>query len=308
MLSLKDLSYLTALDELRHFGKAAAACYVSQPTLSGQLKKLEHQLGVTLIERGSKKVIFTHVGLEIAQRAKAMVLQAHEMEELARASKAPLTGRLKLAIIPSLAPYLMAKTGSTVNMLLPELNIELHELETHELLRQLRNGDIDIGILVLPQARAGLRSLSLWQEKLWLGVGHNHEWAQKTQVTRAELAGVDLILLKEGHCLADQAQQLCQIKSKSQAFRGASLETLRYMVSAGNGATLVPQLSMEAWIAHGEDNIAYIPITEPKQARELGFLARSGSAYWPCVEALHKAMVGILPDVSEGTQNVPLVL
>lgn len=108
-----------------------------------------------------------------------MVLQAQEMEELARASKTPLAGRLRLAIIPSLAPYLMAKTGSTVNMLLPELNIELHELETHELLRQLRSGNIDIGILVLPQPQPGLRSLSLWQEQLWLGVGHNHEWAQK---------------------------------------------------------------------------------------------------------------------------------
>jgi LysR family hydrogen peroxide-inducible transcriptional activator len=308
MLSLKDLSYLAALDEVGHFGKAAAACYVSQPTLSGQLKKLERQLGVQLIERGSKKVILTHVGLEIAQRAKAMVLQAQEMEEFASASKTPLTGRLKLAIIPSLAPYLMAKTGVTVSTLLPDLKIELHELETHELLRQLRSGDIDVGILVLPQAQAGLRSLSLWQEQLWLGVGHNHEWAQKTQVTSAQLSGTELILLKEGHCLADQAQQLCQIKSQSQAFRGASLETLRYMVSAGSGATLVPQLSMDAWISHGDNTITYIPITEPKQARELGFLARSGSAYWPCVEALHSAMVSVLPEVSKGTQTVPLVI
>jgi LysR family hydrogen peroxide-inducible transcriptional activator len=308
MLSLKDLSYLVALDELRHFGKAAAACHVSQPTLSGQLKKLEHQLGVTLIERGSKKVIFTYVGWEIAQRAKIMVLQAHELEELARASRAPLTGRLRLAIIPSLAPYLMAKTGLAVSSWLPDLNIELHELESREMLRQLRSGDIDVGILVLPQAQAGLRSLSLWQEQLWLGVGHGHEWAQKKQVTRAQLGGAELILLKEGHCLAEQAQHLCQIKSQSQAFRGASLETLRYMVSAGNGATLVPQLSMEAWINHGEDKIVYIPITEPKQAREIGFLARSGSAYWPFVEALHKAMDSVLPAVAEGTQNVPLVI
>jgi LysR family hydrogen peroxide-inducible transcriptional activator len=308
MLSLKDLSYLVALEELGHFGKAAEACYVSQPTLSGQLKKLERQLGVKLIERGSKKVILTHVGLEIAQRAKVMVLQAHEMEEFARAAKAPLTGRLRLAIIPSLAPYLMAKTGAIVSAEIPELKIELHELETHELLRQLRSGDIDVGILVLPQAQVGLRSLSLWKEQLWLGVGRNHEWAQKTQVTSAQLSGTELILLKEGHCLADQAQQLCQIKSQSQAFRGASLETLRYMVSAGNGATLVPQLSMEAWIGHGEDKIVYIPITEPRQARELGFLARSGSAYWPCVEALHKAMASVLPKVSKGTQTVPLVI
>ena len=308
MLSLKDLSYLVALDELGHFGKAAEACNVSQPTLSGQLKKLEGQLGVRLIERGSKNVILTHVGSKIAQRAKVMVLQAQEMEAFARASKAPLTGRLKLAIIPSLAPYLMAKTGAAVSTLLPELKIELHELETHELLRQLRSGDIDVGILVLPQAQAGLRSLSLWQEKLWLGVGHNHEWAQKQQVTRAQLVGAELILLKEGHCLADQAQQLCQIKSQSQAFRGASLETLRYMVSAGNGATLVPQLSMEAWISHGDNTIAYIPITEPQQARELGFLARSGSAYWPCVEALHSAMASVLPKVSKDTQTVPLVI
>jgi len=308
MLSLKDLSYLAALDELGHFGKAAEACHVSQPTLSGQLKKLQHQLGIKLIERGSKKVILTHAGLEIAQRAKAMVLQAYEIEEFARASTTPLTGRLKLAVIPSLAPYLMAKTGSIINTLLPELSIELHELETYELLRQLRSGDIDVGILVLPQTQSGLRSLSLWQERLWLGVGHNHEWAQKKQVTRAELAGTDLILLKEGHCLADQAQQLCQIKSQSQAFRGASLETLRYMVSAGNGATLVPQLTMDAWLSHGDDKIIYIPITEPKQAREIGFLARSGSAYWPCVEALHNAMAGVLPDVSEGTQNVPLII
>ena len=308
MLSLKDLSYLVALDELRHFGKAATACHVSQPTLSGQLKKLERQLGVTLIERGSKTVIFTYVGWEIAQRAKAMVLQAHEMEELARASKAPLTGSLRLAIIPSLAPYLMAKTGLAVSNCLPDLNIELHELESREMLRQLKSGDIDVGILVLPQAQAGLRSLSLWQEQLWLGVGRGHEWAQKKQVTRAQLGGAELILLKEGHCLADQAQHLCQIKSQSQAFRGASLETLRYMVSAGNGATLVPQLSMEAWISHGEDKMVYLPITEPKQAREIGFLARSGSAYWPCVEALHKAMDSVLPVVAEGTQNVPLVI
>ena len=139
-------------------------------------------------------------------------------------------------------------------------------------------------------------------------MGHSHEWAQKKQVTRAQLGGAELILLKEGHCLADQAQHLCQIKSQSQAFRGASLETLRYMVSAGNGATLVPQLSMEAWISHGEDKMVYLPITEPKQAREIGFLARSGSAYWPCVEALHKAMDSVLPVVAEGTQNVPLVI
>jgi len=308
MLSLKDLSYLVALDELGHFGKAAEACHVTQPTLSGQLKKLESQLGVRLIERGSKKVILTHVGLKIAQRAKVMVLQAHEMEEFARASKAPLTGRLKLAIIPSLAPYLMAKTGATVSTLLPELKIELHELETHELLRQLRSGDIDVGILVLPQAQVGLRSLSLWQEKLWLGVGHNQEWAQKKQVTRTQLLGAELILLKEGHCLADQAQQLCQIKSQSHAFRGASLATLRYMVSAGNGATLVPQLSMEAWISHGDNTITYIPIIEPNQARELGFLVRSGSAYWPSVEALHSAMASVLPEVSKDTQTLPLVI
>ena len=175
MLSLKDLSYLVALEELGHFGKAAEACYVSQPTLSGQLKKLERQLGVKLIERGSKKVILTHVGIEIAQRAKVMVLQAHEMEEFARAAKASLTGHLRLAIIPSLAPYLMAKTGVIVSAEMPELKIELHELETHELLRQLRSGDIDVGILVLPQAQVGLRSLSLWKEHLWLGVGRNHE-------------------------------------------------------------------------------------------------------------------------------------
>ncbi|MDB9957449.1 LysR substrate-binding domain-containing protein [Oceanospirillaceae bacterium] len=308
MLSLKDLSYLVALDELGHFGKAAQACYVSQPTLSGQLKKLQNQLGVELIEKGSKKVILTHVGREIAQRAKAMVLQAHELEAFARASNKPLTGRLKLAIIPSLAPYLMAKTGACVNALLPGLTIELHELETHELLRQLKSGEIDIGILVLPQPQAGLRHLSLWQEPLWLGVGHEHPWAKKTQVTRGQLAGAELILLKEGHCLADQAQQMCQLKSQSQAFRGASLETLRYMVSAGNGATIVPQLSMDAWISHGEQNITYIPITSPKQAREIGFLARSGSAYWPCVEALHGAMAKVLPKNSADTQTVPLVI
>ena len=308
MLSLKDLSYLAALDELRHFGKAAAACHVSQPTLSGQLKKLEGQLGVKLIERGSKQVIFTYVGWEIAQRAKTMVLQAREMEELARASIAPLNGRLKLAIIPSLAPYLMAKTGPTVNTLLPQLNIELYELETLELLRQLKSGDIDVGVLVVSQPQAGLRSLSLWQETFWLGVGQSHKWAQKPQVTQAELGGAELMLLKEGHCLADQAQHLCQLKSQSQAFRGASLETLRYMVSAGNGATLVPQLSMEAWTNHGDDKIVYIPITEPNQAREISFLARSGSAYWPCVEALHAAMSSALPQVAQDTYNVPVMI
>jgi LysR family hydrogen peroxide-inducible transcriptional activator len=139
-------------------------------------------------------------------------------------------------------------------------------------------------------------------------VGQNHEWAQKTHVTRVELEGTELMLLKEGHCLADQAQQLCQLKSQSQAFRGASLETLKYMVSAGNGATLVPQLCMDAWTNHGDDKIAYIPITTPKQAREISFLARSGSAYWPCVEALHQVMSSVLPEVSQDTHNVPVLI
>lgn len=308
MLSLKDLGYLLALKDLGHFGKAAQACHVSQPTLSGQIKKLQATLGVQLLESGTKKVIFTHVGLEMAHRAKQLIVQANEMEAYARTAKKPLTGLLRLAVIPSLAPYLMAKVGEQVASDLPDLNIELHELETQEILRKLKNGDVDVGIMVLTQPQAGLRQLSLWQEPLWLGVNQTHPWADKAHVTRQELAGAKLILLKEGHCLADQAAALCQLKNLSSAFRGASLETLRYMICAGKGATLVPQLTKDAWQSNGDDKMIYIPIAAPTQTREIGFVARSGSAYWPCVEALEACMNQVLPSTHKDAEVVPLVV
>jgi LysR family hydrogen peroxide-inducible transcriptional activator len=244
-VNLRDLKYLVALAEERHFGKAAERCHVSQPTLSAQIRKLEEYLGVSLVERQPKKVSLTETGERIVARARLVLHEADAIVELARTDRDPLAGELKLAFIPTVGPYLLPKVATRLKRALPKLKLLLYEYQTAQLLEKLRHGDIDMGILALPIPTDGLECRALYEEAVMLAVPDAHPLAQRERARLEDLRGETLLLLEDGHCLRDQALEVCsRVRvSEDQDYRATSLETLRQMVAAGHGVTLLPQLA-----------------------------------------------------------------
>lgn len=274
-MNLRDLEYLVALEKHRHFRKAAEAIYVSQPTLSGQLKKLEGYLGVQLVERGRRQqVLFTPVGEKIVQRARQMLSIAAEIEQLAKLQQDPMRGELKMALIPTLAPYLLPYILPLIKTHYPALELLLYEQQTAELVKKLESGEIELGILALPVANDQLSTLSLFHEPFYLVVPVDHPLALRPFVTNADLQNETLLLLDDGHCFRDQALEICYTAGakEKQNFRGTSLETLRQMTIAGSGVTLLPELAIRQ-----DSQLVNIPIQSPTPAREIGLIFRQGS-------------------------------
>lgn len=274
-MNLRDLEYLVALEKHRHFRKAAEAIYVSQPTLSGQLKKLESYLGVQLVERGRRQqVLFTPVGEKIVQRARQLLSIASEIEQLAKLQQDPMRGELKMALIPTLAPYLLPYILPLIKTHYPALELLLYEQQTTQLLKQLESGDIELGILALPVANDQLTTISLFREPFYLVVPVDHPLASRPFVTDADLQNETLLLLDDGHCFRDQALEICYTAGakEKQNFRGTSLETLRQMTIAGSGLTLLPQLAIRQ-----DSQLVNIPFADPVPAREIGLIFRQGS-------------------------------
>lgn len=274
-MNLRDLEYLVALEKHRHFRKAAEAIYVSQPTLSGQLKKLEGYLGVQLVERGRRQqVLFTPVGEKIVQRARQMLSIAAEIEQLAKLQQDPMRGELKMALIPTLAPYLLPYILPLIKTHYPALELLLYEQQTAELVKKLESGEIELGILALPVANDQLSTLSLFHEPFYLVVPVDHPLALRPFVTDADLQNETLLLLDDGHCFRDQALEICYTAGakEKQNFRGTSLETLRQMTIAGSGVTLLPELAIRQ-----DSQLVNIPIQSPTPAREIGLIFRQGS-------------------------------
>jgi LysR family hydrogen peroxide-inducible transcriptional activator len=240
-MNLKDLKYLVALADTGHFGKAAARTFVSQPTLSAQLKKLEEYLGVKLVERQPKNVQLTDVGKQVVVRARRMLEEGDEIVALARSNTDPLAGKLKLALIPTIGPYLLPRIMPKIRKALPHLSLMLYEYQTEPLLKHLRDGEIDIGIMALPISQDGLESQKLYDEAFTVAIPNNHPLGEKSTIKVQDLKGQTLLLLEDGHCLRDQALEVCSRVDVHEAedFRATSLETLRQMVIAGLGITLL---------------------------------------------------------------------
>ena len=306
MISLKDAQYLVAVVDCGHFGKAAEQCFVSQPTLSGQIRKLEQKLGVQLLERHQKSVLVTDAGQALLPKLRNMLLLADEVESMAREQQDPFSGRLRLGIIPSLAAYIMPYLSRVVSEQFPGLQVELQELQTHVQLQRLQQGQLDVALLALPDEVPGLRSLSVWQEQLSLAVGLQHPLAGQQVVATHDLMEETMLLLEDGHCLADQTRHLCQLHGKQGAYRGTSLETLRHMVAMGAGVTLVPELTRLQWLAQGEDKLQFVQVNEPMPAREIGMMCRTSSGRWPLLQGLGKALHEALPNAPEQLQVVPI--
>lgn len=277
-MNLRDLEYVVSLAELRHFGRAAAHCFVSQPTLSGQIKKLEKELGVLIFERHPHQVHLTAVGEVIVAKARHILNEALAIQETAQAAKDPYSGTLHLAMIPTLGPYLLPQILPRLQQRFPNMEWLLYEYQTAVIIEKMLAGQLDLAVLALPLDIPGLTELPVFDEPFWLGVGTHHPLANQQKLELAQLAQAEVLLLDEGHCLRTQALSLCQKAGaqESATFRATSLETLKAMVSLGKGVTLLPELAAQMPLSSG---IKAIPFVAPVPSRSMGLLYRASSGH-----------------------------
>ena len=281
-MNLRDLSYLVSLAEHKHFGRAAAASFVSQPTLSTQIRKLEDELGVALFERAPRKVLLTEVGGEITQRARQVLDQIEQIKAIARRTIDPESGTIRLGIFPTLAPYLLPHVVPEIAERFPKLELLLTEEKTENVLRQLREGSLDAGILALPIHDDQLHQEFLFEEPFLLAVPAKHELARRKRLKFEELSDQSLLLLEDGHCLRDQALEVCQLAGATErtGFRATSLETLRQMVAANVGITLLPVLAVKPPVAPSP-SIRLIEFQGKPPNRRIAMVWRKSSAMIP---------------------------
>jgi len=277
-MNLRDLEYLVAVDEERHFHRAAERCFVSQPTLSGQIKKLEERLGVQLIERSTRQVVMTDVGKAVAEQARQVLAAARSVEDIAQSYHDPMAGELQLGLIPTLAPYLLPQIMPALKKQFPKLKLWLHEQQTAVLLERLRNAELDLLILALPVEANEFVELDLFREPFWLALPKSDPLAKRKTASLADINERELMLLEEGHCLREHALDVCLTAGASEyaAFHATSLETLRHMVGEGMGITFMPQLALPKRLTKS-DSVAYLPFPEPPPSRRIGMLYRKGS-------------------------------
>ena len=297
-MNLRDLRYLVAVADMRHFGRAAEACHVSQPTLSTQLRKLEEALGVTLFERTNKTVTATAVGGRIVERARRVLEEADAIPEIARTGQNPMTGPLRLGIIPTLGPYLLPWILGPIGERFPGLDLTLSERLTDELIAALKAHALDAAILATPQDDSDLAALPLFDEPFWVAFPPSHRFAGFDRVTEADLLDETLLLLSEGHCLRDQALAVCAEATGPSAHRlgnlqATSLETIRQMVAAGHGCTLLPALAVGT--AGGSATPAR-PLWDQGARRRVSLVYRCSTPRLACFDRLADLIRAQLPD------------
>ena len=302
-MNLRDLEYLVALAEHRHFGRAADASFVSQSTLSAQIKKLEAELGVELVERTTRSVLFTPVGAAIVHRARAVMAEVDQIWALARQASHPESGTVSLGLFPTLAAYLLPHVLGPLRRRFPELELQLVEEKTDELLGQLRSGQLDAALLARPVDDAGLATLDLFDEPFDLAAPAGHPLA-----TRSGPLGLDdlveerLLLLDEGHCLRHQALDVCRLAGAAEdtGLRATSLETLRHMVAAGLGITLLPRLATSPPVPQSGD-LVIRPFVDGGPRRRVALFWRSSSSLGAFLTTIGRTIAtaplpdGILP-------------
>jgi len=297
MIKLRDLQYLLSIAEHRHFGRAAEACFVSQPTLSGQLIKLEQQLGLILVERQARKVMLTPAGEQLVQEAKNVLIAANNFEASAKALLDPFSGDLHIGLIPTLAPYLLPHIMNNLNQKLPNIDFYLHENRTKVLLKELEEGKLDLLILPWLDEMDKFERYDLFEEPLVMATSQKHPLSTRKNVSLSNLNKQEILTLEDGHCLRDQALGYCFSAGANEntQFKATSLETLRYMVASDMGITLLPQLATLNTASNQE--ISYIDFEVPKPMRQISLVIRSGYSRMACVRemvsSIHQSMAKI---------------
>ncbi len=278
-MNLRDLKYLLALAEHRHFGRAAEASFASQPTLSTQIKKLEDELDVQIFERQSRGVLLTKVGESIIARARVILREVEAIRGIARNARDPESGSIRLGMFPTLGPYLLPHVVPALRARFPKLELLLIEEKTEELLAQLERGDVDAIVLALPAGDDTQNCAPLFEEPFLLALPRERAAEFAQTVRMIDLRNQEVLLLEEGHCLRTQALSLCALGGAAErsGFRATSLETLRQMVAANVGLTLLPQLSVMPPVANNE-HIELRRFADPQPTRQLGLLWRKSDA------------------------------
>ncbi len=296
-MTLTELRYVVALARERHFARAATACFVSQPTLSVAVKRLEDELGVTLFERGSGEVTATPLGEQIVAQAQRVLEQAAVIGELARSGKDPLAGPLRLGAIYTIAPYLLPLLVRVMVRRTPQMPLILEEGYTHVLLERLRHGEIDAALIALPHAEPGLTQIELYDEPFMVAVPARHAWAPLRRIDASRLRDETMLLLAAGHCLRDQVLEVCPDAARftssadgiRRTFEGTSLETIRQMVASGLGITVIPASAVPTATSR-KDLIVYRPFTPPAPARRVAIVCRRSYARMPAIQAIAAAV------------------
>ena len=314
-MTLTELKYIVAVARERHFGRAAEACYVSQPTLSVAIKKLEEELDVKLFERSANEVTVTHLGAEIVRQAQSVLEQAAVIKEIAKRGKDPLAGPLTLGVIYTIAPYLLPDLVRQMIRHTPQMPLMLQENFTVKLLEMLRTGEIDCAILAEPFPDAGLAIAPLYDEPFLAAVPINHPLAAQTEVTSEQLKQETMLLLGSGHCFRDHVLEVCpefaRFSSNAEgirrSFEGSSLETIKHMVAAGMGVTLVPRLSVpkEAMATKPlrkrdeEPFVKYLPFAGDAPTRRVVLAWRRSFTRYEAIASLRNAIYACeLPGVT----------
>jgi LysR family hydrogen peroxide-inducible transcriptional activator len=296
-MNLRALQYFVKLADLKHFSKAADACFVSQPTLSTQIRKLEEELGVQLVERSPKNIMLTPVGEDVAERARLVLRDIEQIRAVARRNGDPARGVLRLGLFPTLAPYYLPHVVPAIRRQFPNLRLELAEEKTEDILRLLRQGRLDGALLALPVSDDGLEMEILFEEPFVLALPADHPLADRSDITLNDLDGLELLLLEEGHCLREHALEVCALAGAHERvdFHATSMETLRQMVAADVGVTLMPVMAVKPPIAQTV-NMQISRFAEPAPSRTIALVWRNSSALAPFI----RAMADCFRDIPKG--------
>jgi LysR family hydrogen peroxide-inducible transcriptional activator len=294
-MTLTELRYIVAVARERHFGRAAEACFVSQPTLSVAIKKLEEELEVKLFERGGTEVSVTPLGEDIVRQAQAVIEQAAAIKEIAKRGKDPLAGPLRLGIIYTIGPYLLPELVREVIERSPQMPLMLQENFTVKLLEMLRTGELDCAILAEPFPDTGLAIAPLYDEPFVAAVPKAHPLAKRKSITAEELKQQTMLLLGTGHCFRDHVLEVCpefarfssDAEGIRKSFEGSSLETIKHMVASGMGVTVVPRLSVDT---EAQPHVRYIPFAEPAPTRRVVLAWRRSFTRYEAIAALRNAV------------------
>ncbi len=294
-MTLTELRYIVAVAREKHFGRAAEACFVSQPTLSVAIKKLEEELDVKLFERGANEVSVTPLGEEIVRQAQSVLEQAARIKEIAKRGKDPLAGPLRLGVIYTIGPYLLPDLVKQAIEQVPQMPLMLQENFTVKLLDMLRTGELDCAIIAEPFPDAGLAVAPLYDEPFMVAVPTHHPLAQRKSISAEELKKETMLLLGTGHCFRDHVLEVCPEYARfssdadgiRKSFEGSSLETIKYMVASGMGVTVVPQLSVPKDV---QPHVRYIPFSDPVPTRRVVLAWRRTFTRYEAIAALRNVI------------------
>jgi len=303
-MTLTELRYIIAVARERHFGRAAETCFVSQPTLSVAVKKLEEELGLTLFERGPGEVTVTPPGQKIVEQAQRVLEEAARVREIAAAGRDPLVGPLRLGAIYTIGPYLLPKLVPVMRRNAPQMPLLIQENFTHNLSGSLKSGEVDVILIALPFEEPGIATRAVYDEPFLVAVPKGHAWQERKRISSDELARESLLLLGEGHCFRDQVLDICHVvrsrdrSSLAKTVEGGSLETIRQMVASGVGVTVLPSTAVGA--SGSADLIRVLPFARPAPTRRVGLAWRRSFPRPEAIEALRKGILACnLPSVTK---------